>query len=342
MLTFLSQSRCPRLTQLDIGLCGEHSDKSTLVSSETFARCLQTMQCLEKLSLPVGFDHILNSEGFMYIAQYQRLVHLHLSDIPDFWIQDLVLENPEANFFPVINDLNAGVSDRGLGELLPHMRHVTNLELRPYGDSREMFRVIANAQLTDLVMVMLEFQMGSVVHGEDLVRLCKNAPMLEYLLLPMEYTGEVPEHFFHPVNITDTTIARMAFFVPHLVHLNLNPTREETELTEHSVMSLGAFCKELDVCHLSADAFFDPIIAHTPPNFFPTLTGISFHFPPDSTRRQYQNIAATAHAMRLRAPLLSTLGFYSNETEADQDLSNMVQELYVCPWTERSTPPPRD
>ena len=284
----------------------EHSSKDEIVSREGFAQFLKDMGSLSTLSIRWGFDNVMTSEGFQHLAQYQFLTHLDLPNIPEQWIRYL----DPATFshegpFPSIATFSAGLSDSGLELLLPHLRKIINLRVRPFGQFINAFSIVAGAQLTALESLSLDFFPDSIVQGTDLILLAKTARRLEDLYIPNpKYPDESNKNFPSAICVTDAVIDELARHLPKLEKLYF--MTEGASLTEACLLSLGKHCKHLESCYISADIFSEDLVRRAGPNLFPVLDELSL-IQPASDRRQYTDISGTVGYLLQAFPKLESL-----------------------------------
>ena len=303
----------------------EHSTETKVVSKNVFGQFLHDMKSLSTLSIRQGFDDVMSPEALRSLVQHQHLSHLDLPNIPEQWIRDLDLSVfPYGVLLPHITTFSAGLSDKGLELLLPYLRNVTNLEIRPSGQFINAFSIIANAQLTALEHLSLDVVPNTIVRGEDLVLLAKTARGLEYLFLPVQRNAidVLPS----AIRVTDAVMEDLASHLPNLKELCLKI--EEASLTEASLISLGKHCKHLDCCYILADIFFEEVVRKGRPFLFPALEEL-WIIQPVSDRRKYKDVHHTATLIPVVFPKLEGLHQRSVEelSELDEDFYHAAQDL---------------
>ncbi|MCJ1391803.1 hypothetical protein MMC18_004670 [Xylographa bjoerkii] len=310
------KNRCQSLEILELMLDMEHSSENEILSKEGFARFLNDMRQLSTLSIRRGFDHVMTSEAFGYLVQYQYLTHLDLPNIPEQWIRDLDTSVfPREGPLPNVTTFSAGLSDGGLELLLPYLRNVTNLQIRASGQFINAFSIVASAQLTALEHLSLDVIPDTIVRGADLILLARTAKRLEYLYIPGD-----PDEINNLPSATSVTDAVMDELASHFLNLeSLCLKMEGASLTEASLISLGENCKHLKSCYISADVFFEELVRKGRPNLFPVLDEL-FITQPLSDRREYKDVQQTAKFLLQAFPKLEGLDQGAAElSELDED-----------------------
>ena len=178
------------------------------------------MKHLSTLSIRQG-DDVMTSEAFGYLVQYQYMTQLDLSNIPEQWIRNLdCIVSLRGDLLPKIITFSTGFSDEGLQLLLPYLRNVMDLQIRPYGQFINAFSIVANAQLTALLEYLsLDVVPETIVRGPDLILLARTAKRLEYLYIP----EETDESNILPsaTSVTDAVMDELASHLPKLQRLCL-------------------------------------------------------------------------------------------------------------------------
>ncbi|MCJ1383188.1 hypothetical protein MMC17_006301 [Xylographa soralifera] len=319
----LMKDRCQSLQILELMLDTEHFSESKPVSKEGFAQFLDGMRQLRTLSIRQGFDDVMTSEAFGYLVQYQYLIHLDLPHIPEQWIRDLDPSVfPRGGLLPKINSFRAGLSDKGLNLLLPYLKNVTSIHIRPYGLFINAFSIIASAQLTALEHLSLDVSPDTIVRGADLIMLAATAERLEYLDIP----GDLDKNDRLPsaISVTDAVMDELASHLPNLKVLSLK--MDGALLTEASLISLGEYCKHLESCSISADVFFEALVRKGCPNMFPVLEELCI-IQPVSDRREYKDVSQTTKLLLLAFPKLEYLDQGPGElSELDLNFTSAAQD----------------
>ena len=299
------------------------SSEDKTVSKKGFARFLDGMRQLSTLSIRQGFDDVMSSEGFGYLVQYQYLTHLDLPNIPEQWIRDLDPSVfPWGGPLPKITTLSAGLSDGGLELLLTHLRHITTLEIRPYGPFINAFGILASAQLIDLESLSLDVFPDTIVRGADLILLARTAKRLEHLSIPG--TRDESDKLPSAISVTDAVINELTSHLSNLKELCLK--MGGASLTEASLISLGEHCKHLESCSISADVFFEELVRKSRPNLFPVLEEL-FITQPVSDRREYKDILQTAQLLLVAFPKLEDLGQEPGElSDLDDEFASAASD----------------
>ncbi|MCJ1396647.1 hypothetical protein MMC18_009539 [Xylographa bjoerkii] len=302
------KNRCPSLTSLKLALDTDCSYSTELVSRKGFVEFLADMQSLSHLKIRYGFDEVMSSEALAHIARYQFLSTLSLPDMAEQWVIDLDRGSTSAvELFPSLRTFKAGLSDTGVRLLLRHLPNIGRLVIRPFELAEQSFHIIAEAQLTTLYSLTLNFDHDSVVYGTDLLLLAEYAKKLEYLdLPPPEKDSDYIDYLVYPHarGITDEVIDELARRLPLLAMLDLN-TRE-TNLTEASLISLGTYCKRLSRLSLSVNASFEGFARKGHPDLFPALEDWTLG-QPDTNRRPHSNLRQIAEWICQMMPNLNSV-----------------------------------
>ena len=223
------QRRCPRLELLLLSLDVERQKTDGTLSVDCFAHFLRAMKSLTSLELHDGFDDLMSTKTLLSVAEHQSLKVLELPNVPGHYLRNVNIDrDPDISLFPCLERLSIAVSDEGLQILLPHLKALQELVIRPFGQSKDSFQAIASAQLTRLKRLHMRFGPESIVRGSDLLLLVTCARELEELKLPSdqdpEFTGCLDTD-----EITDTTIEQVARQLPKV--------RELTLKLEHAIIT---------------------------------------------------------------------------------------------------------
>ena len=304
----------------------KHSSKSKPLSKKGFAQFLDGMRQLSTLSIRQGFDSLMTSEAFGHLVQYQYLVHLDLPDVSEQWIRDLDPSVfPREGPLPKITTFSAALSDGGLELMLPYLRNVKNLDLRPYGQFINAFGIIASAQLTNLENFSLGVLSRTIMRGADLIAFARTAKNLEYLWIPED--PDSLDRFPSAIDVTDAVIEELARHLPNLEELCIK--MDGAPLTEASLISLGEYCKHLKTCYILADVFFEELVRKAGPNWFPALEEL-YITQPVSDRREYTENLQTAKYLLLACPKLEDLDQeFGEQNDYDDDFTLAVNDAIL-------------
>ena len=292
------------------------------VPSHKVLSFLKSVRFLRRFSIREDFREIWSPEVFQAIAEHESLSDVEVPEIPETWIESLGSKSKSC-YFPTMKDLKTRLSEAGLQAFQPFMQDVTAVELRISGQSTRALEILANCPC--LTSLKLQYGIGSVIRGIDLIQISKKCNMLECLQVPMSDDYPQPSIPFSD-GVTNATIELMACGLPRLRNLHLS--FGNTDLTEVSLISLGTRCRFLEECYLSADIFFQDLVKKCGSNLFPALEALYFS-QPVSNRRHYEDVEETANRFVNTAPKLETFQYLTldNLTDEDYTLEGCICDL---------------
>jgi hypothetical protein len=302
---------CPKLKEVTLRTISEST-----VSKVGLIRFFKNLDQADHIDLRDSFQTSWSHEAFNVLGKIPNLSTLCLPEILGNWIDHL-----DNDAFPNLYHLETSISDNNLSYLAqatPELRFLY-LYLERISPSYHILRSASN--FTNLTMLDIEFGLGCSVSGQDLVLLARNCRELSRISL-----GELFRNRPSGVDITDSTIAEMAGFMPQIENLSLMFDKADF-LSWESIFCLGQNCKNLTMLTLSCNIVWKDAILSMEKDMFPQLWHLGIVLEannrPGQVLDDVNNIKTLVSQLADSAPKLMSFTL-ENGNEAD----DLVQQTF--------------